>query len=165
MVIDILLVFLGVLAVVGGLVGCIVPVIPGPPVSYLGLILISLAGGWNIYAAWVLIVLAIVAVGAAVLDSILPAYASKRAGAGKAGVWGSVVGMLIGTFLFPPFGTFIGAFFGALLGEFLRMRQDSSPLKAAWGVFTGTMAATVAKLAVSGTIAVVFVRGVFTLFS
>lgn len=155
----------GTLLLVAGLIGCIVPIIPGPPVAYLSLILISLAGSWALYAPWLLILFGLLAAAAAVSDSILPAAASKRAGAGKAGIWGSIIGMLAGTLFFPPFGTFIGAFLGALAGEVLTMREGSRPLKAALGVFSGTMAATVIKLAVSGSVAVVFVRGAIQLFA
>lgn len=165
MVWDIAATAVGSILVLGGIAGCIVPVLPGPPVTFAALLILSLAGGWTLYPVWLLILLALLAVAAAVLDSILPAAASRRAGAGKAGVWGSVVGMLLGTFLFPPFGTFIGAFIGALAGELLTFREGSRPLTAALGVFTGTMAATVVKLAVSGTIAVFFVRGAVALFA
>ncbi len=164
MIVEILVAVLGSAIVVAGLIGCIVPVIPGPPVAYLALLLVSWAGGWDIFALWVLIVMAVAAVGAAVLDSILPVLTSRRSGAGKAGIWGSVLGMLIGTIFFPPFGTVIGAFLGALAGELLVMRKGRKPLKAALGVFNGTMLAIVVKLSVSGVIAVLFVRGLIQLF-
>ncbi len=164
MVIDILAAVLGTVVVVGGLIGCIIPVLPGPPVAYVALLLVSWAGGWNVYAVWLLIVTAVAAVGAAMLDSILPIVTSRRSGAGKAGIWGSVLGMLVGTIFFPPFGTVIGAFLGALAGEMLVMGEGRNPMKAALGVFTGTMLATVIKLSVSGVIAVLFVRGLLQIF-
>jgi len=164
MIVDILVAILGSAIVAAGVIGCIVPVIPGPPVAYIALLLVSWAGGWSVYAPWVLIVMAVAAVGAAVLDSILPIVTSRRAGAGKAGIWGSVLGMLVGTVFFPPFGTVIGAFLGALAGELLVMREGRNPMKAALGVFTGTMLATVVKLSVSGVTAVLFVRGLIQLF-
>src|SRR6056297_1173983 len=164
MVIDILAAVLGTVVVVGGLIGCIIPVLPGPPVAYVALLLVSWAGGWNVFAVWVLIVMAAAAVGAAVLDSILPVVTSRRSGAGKAGIWGSVIGMLVGTIFFPPFGTVIGAFLGALAGELIVQREGRNPMKAALGVFSGTMLATVVKLSVSGVTAVLFVRGLIQLF-
>lgn len=164
MIWDILSVAVGTIAVGAGLIGCIVPILPGPPVAFVSLLLVSLAGGWTVYSVHLLVLLAVLAIAASVLDSILPAAGSKRAGAGKAGVWGSVAGMIIGTFFFPPFGTFIGAFAGALVGEFLASREGGRSFRAAMGVFTGTMAAMVAKLAVTGTVAVVFVRGALRLF-
>ncbi len=165
MLFSILMTILGSVLVLAGLFGCIVPVLPGPPVAYLGLFPLILAGGWGLYPAWLLIVLAVAAVGAAVLDSVLPAAGGKRAGAGKAGVWGSVIGMIAGTFLIPPFGTIIGAFAGAFIGEALLGSEGSNPWRAAVGVFSGTMLATVIKLAVAGASGVFFLRGAVRLFA
>lgn len=158
------MVLIGTLLVIAGIVGCIVPVLPGPPVAFAALLLVSWAGSWAVYPLWILILLAALAVFAALMDSILPVAASRRAGAHKTGVWGSVAGMLAGTIFFPPFGTIIGAFLGALIGELLVRREDSQPLKAALGVFSGTIAATLVKLSVSGAIAFFFVKGAVGLF-
>lgn len=147
-----------------GLVGCVVPVLPGPPVSYLGMLLLSLVSGWVLYSPLVLVLTAVAAVAAVVLDSVIPPAAGKRAGAGRGGVWGSVLGMLVGTVFFPPFGVVIGAFLGAWLGEILFNRENTEPVKAALAVLRGTMAATVVKLAVSGVIMVYIVYGSIRLF-
>ena len=156
---------LGSVAVVVGLIGCIVPILPGPIVSYVALILISLVGGWDLYSVTTLVVLAVLAVGSTVLDSVLPALSSKRAGAGRAGVWGSVVGMLIGTIFFPPFGMIIGAFVGAFVFELLFNRQNRAPAKAAAGVFKGTVLATLLKILAAGIIGFYFVIGTVRAFA
>ena len=147
-----------------GLVGCVVPVIPGPILAYAALILISIPGGWVILPVWLLIVLAVAAIGATILDNILPALGSRKAGAGKAGVWGSVVGMIAGSF-FTPIGTIVGAFLGALLGELIFHRENEHPWKAALGVFKGTMLGILVKLVVVGIIGFYFVRGSIALFA
>ena len=73
--------------------------------------------------------------------------------------------MLAGTILFPPFGVFIGAFVGAWVGEIFFHRENEEPLKAALAVFRGTLGAIVLKLAVTGAIGFVFVRGAVRLFA
>lgn len=165
MLLSILMTLLGSVLVLAGIFGCIVPVLPGPPVAFLSLLALVIAGGWGLYPVWLLVLLAVIAVAAAALDSILPAAGGKRAGAGKAGVWGSVIGMVAGTFLIPPFGTIIGAFVGAFIGEALLGSEGSSPWRAAMGVFSGTMLATVVKLAASGASAFFFIRGAVRLFA
>jgi len=164
MTLSILMVLLGTVLILAGLIGCIVPILPGPPVAFISLLLISLAGGWQVYQVWLLVLLGAAAVLAAVSDSVLPVLSSRRSGAGKAGIRGSVIGMIVGTFLFPPFGTIAGAFVGAFAGELIWRREDSRPLKAALGVFSGTLAATVVKLAAAGTVAFFFVKGAVSLF-
>ncbi|MFW5688425.1 MAG: DUF456 domain-containing protein, partial [Spirochaetota bacterium] len=144
--------------------GCIVPALPGPTLAYIALILISLAGSWAVVPLWALIALGVVAIATAVLDNVLPAMSSKKAGASKAGIWGSVVGMIAGSF-FTPIGTIVGAFVGALLGEVVFNPENKEPLRAAAGVFRGTLLAILLKLAATGAIGWYFVRGSIRLFS
>jgi hypothetical protein len=164
MALDIAMTVLGVVAVGAGFVGCVLPVLPGPPVSFIGLILVSLAGGWDTYSTALLIVLAVASIVVTALDYVLPAVTSKRAGAGKPGVWGSVVGLLVGMIFFPPFGLIIGAFVGAVAAEAIFNRGKSNPWRAGLGVFAGTMLGTLLKLATSGVIAFYFVRGALQLY-
>ncbi|GAI87090.1 unnamed protein product, partial [marine sediment metagenome] len=87
---------------------------------------------------------------------------SQKKGASKAGIWGSVIGMVAGIVFFPPFGVIIGTFVGAVLGELIFSNKPDSALKAGWGVFLGTMLGIALKLGVSGVIAFYFTRAVLT---
>ena len=164
MALSILMTLLGALLVVVGFIGCVIPAIPGPILAYVAMILISIPGGWALIPVWLLVLLGAGAIVATVLDNIMPALSSKKAGAGKAGVWGSILGMIAGSF-FTPIGTIIGAFVGALLGEMIFNRENQKPLKAALGVFKGTMLGILIKLVVTGIIALYFVTGAIRLFS
>ena len=165
MIIEILTVAGGAVLLLLGFIGCVLPVLPGPVLSFAALILISVPASFGLFSPVLLIVLAAAAVVSQLLDNIFPVIASKKAGAGKAGITGSVIGMIAGSILFPPFGTVIGAFAGALAGELIAGRGNENPLKAALGVFTGTIMGIVLKLAVSGFIAAVFIRGAVRLFA
>lgn len=158
------MVVVGTVLLAVGVIGCIVPALPGPIIAYVSLILIAIPGSWGLMPVWVLVVLGVLAVATAVLDNVLPAVSSKKAGASRAGIWGSVVGMIAGTF-FSPVGTIIGAFVGALVGEVVFNRENKEPLKAAAGVFRGTVLAIMIKLVVTGIIGWYFVRGAIRLFS
>ncbi len=164
MALSITMVALGSLLLFVGAIGCIIPAVPGPVLAYLSLILVSIAGGWLVMPVWLLVALGVVAAATMVLDNILPAMSSRKAGAGRAGIIGSVVGMIVGSF-FTPVGTILGAFVGAFVGEVLFHRENRAPLKAAIGVFRGTLLGIMAKLAVTGMIAWYFVRGAVQLFS
>lgn len=152
------LIILGFLFLLAGIVGCVLPVIPGPPLAYLSLILLSFARKWEAFSPAVLIVLGVAAAAVTVLDNLLPVITSKTRGASKAGIWGSIIGMVAGMVFFPPFGVIIGTFVGAVAGELLFSKQRDSALKAGWGVFLGVMLGIGVKLAVSGVIAVYFLR-------
>jgi uncharacterized protein len=110
-----LLVSVGAVLHVAGLVGCLPPVIPGPPVSFLSLILLSWAYNSSAFSVFFLVVTGTVAVLVSAFDFVLPVTMPKRYGASKAGVWGSVIGMTGGAILLPPWGLIIGIFVGALI--------------------------------------------------
>jgi uncharacterized protein YqgC (DUF456 family) len=158
---TVLIVF-GFILLAAGIIGCVLPVIPGPPLSYAALILLSIAWKWEAFTPTLLIVLGLCTVVVTVLDYLLPILISKKKGAGKAGIWGSLIGMVAGIVFFPPFGVIIGTFVGAVLGELIFSNRPDSALKAGWGVFLGTMLGIVLKLGVSGVIAFFFTRAVLT---
>ena len=160
---PIVLVIAGIL-MGAGLVGCVLPVLPGPPLSFLGLLLQWWAAGWEAESyGWItVLVLAVLAALVTALDFIAPVYGAKRYGASKAGLWGSIVGLLIGMIFFPPFGMILGAFLGALGGEWMVGKSDREAMRAAWGVFMGTMVGIVLKLTVSVAILVVFLIELFS---
>lgn len=164
MAIQIIAAVFAVLALITGVVGCIVPVIPGPLLSFASLLILSLPDSFSLYRPGLLITLGVLALLSQFLDNLFPVLASKRAGAGKGGTWGSVAGMILGMIFFPPLGIFIGAFLGAFLGEVLFNKENEEPLKAALGVFTGTLVGIAFKLTVSGIIAVYLIRGMAELF-
>ena len=113
---DILLVILGFLALLAGFVGSIVPAVPGPPLSFVGLLLLQWSGraGFTPTFLWVW---AAVAVAVTVMDNLLPAWMTKRFGGSRMAVWGSVLGLVIGMIFFAPLGLLLGPFLGALAGE------------------------------------------------
>lgn len=131
------------------------PVLPGPPLSLVGLFLIWAGRGFHAhtFSGVGFAVLAGITILVTVLDLFAPAIGAKRYGATKAGLWGSILGMIAGMFVFPPFGVFVGTFVGALVGEFLAGQRGRKAVRASWGTFVGTMVGIVAKLAVSGVIA------------
>jgi len=157
---SILLIILGIVLSLAGFVGCVLPVVPGPPLGFLALILLSFARNWEPFSVTFLVIMGAMTVIVTVLDYIVPALGARKYGASKAGIWGSILGMLIGMVCFPPFGMFVGAFLGAVAGEMLEGKDNRSALRAGWGVFIGTMLAIVLKLAVSGVMLFYYVKAI-----
>lgn len=153
------LILLGGLLQVAGFVGCLLPVLPGPPLNWAGLLLLSLARDWDPYGAGFLLVWGGVALAVTALDFVVPAWGARKAGASRAGVLGSIAGMFAGMIWFPPFGLLLGALLGAVAGELLAGRTAGASLKAGGGVFLGTTLGIVLKLAASGAMTWYFLVG------
>ena len=155
---SILLIILGALLALAGFVGCIIPVIPGPPLSYLALIALSLSRDWKPFGGWFLIIMAVLMIIVMVLDYVVPAFSASRYGASKAGIYLSIAGMVIGIFIFPPWGIFIGAFIGGFGGEILAGRKAKTALKVGWTIFVGNVASIGIKLAYALTVIFFFIK-------
>jgi len=130
-----------------GFIGSIVPVLPGPLLSYLGLLLYHFFIDIDRMNSDSLIWITIVVVVISVLDYCLQIYGVKKSGGGKYAIRGSVVGILLGVFLFPPFGILLGAFIGAFIGGRIEMKKN--PLDIAFGALWGFAAGTILKLCFS----------------
>ena len=158
---DIVLIGLGFIVSLVGLIGCIIPAVPGTPLNFIALILLSFAKDWEPYSTTFLIIMALVALVVSILDNVIPAWGAQKYGAEKSSVWLALAGTLIGVFFFPPFGIFIGAFVGALAGELFHGKEAALALKAGWGVFVGMFIGIGIKLIASGIMFSYFLKGVF----
>jgi uncharacterized protein YqgC (DUF456 family) len=154
------LIILGLIAAIAGLAGSILPVVPGPPLSFLALILVSWAKDWETFGAAFLAITACAMVVVSILDYILPAGTAHRYGASKAGLWGSIAGLLMGLFFFPPWGMILGAIIGAFAGELISGKRGKEALRAAWGALIGNLLATGLKLLYSGVILFLVIKEV-----
>jgi len=148
---------IGSILILLGLAGSILPILPGPPLSFIGLFLLALLKHFSPPLTPILIIiLAIVTILVIVMDYIIPLLGAKRYGASKWGVWGSMLGMAIGIF-WSPFAMLVGAFIGAVVVEWFAGKKKREALRAGWGVVMGTLFATILRLGVSGVMIYYFV--------
>lgn len=147
--VDILWIVIAGVFVIIGVIGCIVPVIPGPPLSFFGLLILQLLDPAPFSLKFMLLMafLTIIVTG---IDYMLPVWGAKKFGSSKWGVYGSVVGLIIGFFVLPPYGIFIFPFLGAFLFEILSGKKSVSAFRASAGVFIGFLFGSVIKLMLSG---------------
>jgi uncharacterized protein YqgC (DUF456 family) len=132
-----------------GLLGAVVPVLPGPPLSYTGLLLLQLSN-YGAFTQLFLLIWAGITIIVTVMDYFLPSLMAKKFGGSRAAVIGSFLGLLAGIFFFPPLGMILGPFAGALIGELIYNSKDKSKaLKVALGAFLAFIVGTGAKLIVS----------------
>ena len=142
---DILLLILGFICVITGIIGSFLPALPGPGLSWIGILLLYLTKAVpNNY--WVLGITLAITLLIMILDYIIPAKGTKKFGGSKYGIWGTNIGLLIG-FFFPPFGFILGPFLGALVGELYYNSTDQKrAFKAAIGSFIGFLGSIFIKL-------------------
>lgn len=135
----------GILLAVGFL-GTFIPVLPGAPLAWLGL-LVSYFSSYNKISIICLIITGVVALVVSILDNILPVYMTNKRGGSKAATTGSTIGLIIGFFVGPP-GIILGPFLGALIGELISTSGDfKASVKSAWGAFLGFLCGVGIKMA------------------
>lgn len=154
---DYILLFLGFFLVVGGIIGSFLPVIPGPPTGWLGLLLLNLTS--KVITDWTFLGITLaVAILVVIADYIIPALGAKKFGGSKYGIWGSTIGLIIGL-LFPPIGMILGLFLGALVGELIHDHKNmQKAVKASIGSVIGFFFSTGIKLIVGIVFLVYFIK-------
>lgn len=156
---EYLLLTLAILLVIIGIIGCMVPVIPGPPLSFAGLLILHFTQ-YAEYSKTLLLILGSVSIIVAVFDYLVPIWGTKKFGGSKYGIRGATIGLIVGLF-FGPAGIIIGPFIGAVLGELSYKNNFNYAMRAGLGSLIGFMAGIGLKLAVSLIITFYFVRGFF----
>lgn len=159
-----MLIALSVICAIVGIIGAIVPGLPGPPISWAALLLLYIKNPDAYTDPTTLAVTGILAVAITVLDYVVPAWGTKKFGGSKAGTRGSTIGLIVSVFVLPilgiaigPFGIvgiLAGPFIGAYLGEKIHGSDDAQALRSAFGSFVGFLAGTFMKLAYGIVIAV-----------
>lgn len=152
---DYFFMILALLLALAGFLGAIVPALPGPPLSFIAILLLLTLPTEQANIPF-LITSGILAVVITVLDYVVPIYGTKKLGGTKQGVWGSTIGLLVGLIVLPllgitlgPFGILgiiAGPFAGAYIGEMIAKNKDNA-LRAAIGSFLGFLAGTFLKIA------------------
>lgn len=141
---DILWIILGIIMLLLGLAGSIIPALPGPPLCFVGLLLqqfksippFSSTFLW-LWAGGVVVLV--------ILDYVTPIYGTKKWGGSKYGIWGSTIGLFAGIW-FAPLGIFLGPFVGAFIGEVIANKSMHQAWRAALGSFIGFLVGTLLKL-------------------
>jgi uncharacterized protein YqgC (DUF456 family) len=154
---DLLLAAGGGALMILGIVGCVLPVIPGPPLSFLGLLLLHFSS-YATFSIEFLLVMGAIAIIVTIMDYIVPVWGTKKLGGSKAGMWGAAIGLVLGLIFFPPLGIIIGPFAGAVIGEALTGKDAANSFKAGLGSLLGLMIGIGLKLAASIAMTYYFIK-------
>jgi uncharacterized protein YqgC (DUF456 family) len=134
--------------IVGGLLGSILPVLPGIPMVFGGIWLAAAVDGYRHLGVWWLVVIGALGVAGIAVDFIASTLGAKRVGASRRALWGAALGTVVGMFFGIP-GLLIGPFAGALVGE---LASGNSVLRATHvgvGTWLGLLFGTLVKLVIS----------------
>lgn len=146
---DIFLLIIGFVISLIGIAGAFLPVLPGPITSWVGLLVLHLTKVVPMDYSFLGITLAI-ALLITIIDYVIPAIGTKKFGGSSYGVTGSMIGLVLGIFMFPPIGIIVGPFLGAFIGELMNdAKNPSIALKAAFGSFIGFLTSTLLKFMAS----------------
>lgn len=141
---DNIWVILGIVLMLAGIAGSVLPMLPGPPLCYIAL-LIQQFRPEKPFSLTFLLVWGFVVGLVVVLDYLVPIYGTKKFGGTKYGVWGCGIGLLAALWL-GPLGIVLGPLLGAFLGEYLANNDPKVATRAAIGSFAGFAFGTIMKV-------------------
>ena len=159
---DSIIVIIGGVLILIGLVGCVIPVLPGPLIAWAALPLLWLTteGVADYDQTW-FIVLTVLMVVVTILDLLLPVLGTKLFGGTKSGKIGSLIGVVAGIMLLGPFGLILGPFLGAMFGELSANKDMDFAVKSGIGSVIGFLIGTLSKVVVVSIIAYQYYLWVF----
>lgn len=144
---SIILIIIGLICCLTGIVGSIIPVLPGLPISWVGILLLYFIPGMTTNY-WLLAITLLITIVMFALGYTIPAKGAKKYGGSKSGAIGATIGVFAG--LFFPFGILLGPFIGAFVGELIFNGSSSDrAFKAAWGSFIGFLAGVMMNVIVA----------------
>lgn len=146
---EVILIILSFVLAVVGILGAIYPIIPGALVSYGSLVVFYFATNDKLSLTG-LIIWGVVIIIISAVDAVMAPLITRRMGGSKRATSGSFVGVIVGSFFFPPFGMMVGAFLGALLGQWSESNKlEAAEVRIAIGSFLGFIVGTGLKLIIS----------------
>ncbi|MDX2444262.1 MAG: DUF456 domain-containing protein [Bacteroidales bacterium] len=158
--VDYILLILGIILMLIGLVGCVIPILPGPPISFIGLLLLQFSRFAD-YSLNFMLLMGAIALLVSAADYVVPVWGTKKMGGSKAGIWGAAIGLFLGIFFFPPIGLIVGPLVGAVLAELIQGEDFQKSFRAGMGSLMGFMLGIGIKLIASGVMTYYFVKALF----
>ena len=145
---TIILATLAVVMVIIGLIGVVMPALPGHMLIFAGLIVGAWANGFTRVGVWTLVVLGIIALASYGVDFVAVALGAKKLGASPRAMTGAALGTLAGLFFGLP-GVIVGPFVGAVIGELTTHRDFTKAGKAGVAAWIGFAIGTAVKVALA----------------
>jgi len=142
---EILIILAGLVLHGIGIMGCVIPGIPGPLVSFSSLFLFYLLPDQEVGLAGMVTwgAFAVITTG---MDLVVPVLGAKRFGSSREGIIGGMIGIVVGLFFFPPLGIILGPLVGTVAGDLIAGGTFSKALNSGMGSLLGFLVGTSIKL-------------------
>ena len=141
-----------------GIVGCFIPVVPGPLLSYCGVLCLLLTNAPP--SMTTLVAFGVVTIVVLILDYVIPMAGAKHFNCSKFGVWGVAVGTIVGLFFFP-LGLVLGPFLGAFIVELIVKKSVADAALGGIGALLGFLASVLIKMLLCAGMLVYVILGAF----
>lgn len=141
-----------------GIIGTLLPVMPGPVLIWLGMLVYGLLTGFENLSLWFFILQGLAALLVMAVDYAATAVGTKRFGGSKVSMWGAVVGLFAGIIVLGPIGIVFGPFLGALVGEMLTGLPLEKAMRSSIGALVGLLGGLFVKLAIEAVMIFWFFR-------
>ena len=155
-----LIIILTAALMIAGLIGCIIPILPGPFLVLGGALVYAWYTDFTVISWTVIGVLSVFALLSQLLDYLASMIGAKKFGAGKWGMIGALVGGVVGLFSAGVFGIILGPFIGAIIFEMIAGKDFRSSLKIGVGTLVGFLGGAVGKVIIAVTMIVIFLAQV-----
>lgn len=155
---DISLAFyiLGGLLMLVGIIGIVLPALPGVPLMFAGMLMVAWAGDFSLLGPGMLVVLGVLTLLSVLLDVLAGLIGAQRVGASRLALAGAAIGTVVGLF-FGLIGVVFGPFIGAFLGELAYSRKSTLATRVGVGTWIGLLLGTIAKIGIAFLMLGVFV--------
>lgn len=161
---DLFLLLLAFILLLAGVLGAFIPVLPGPPLSYAGMLLVHFTSLAD-FSVRTLLTFGIITLLITLADYLLPIWGTKLGRGTRHGMFGATIGLIIGIFFFPPFGILVGPIAGAWLAERVNGKNNEDAFRSAIGSFFGLLLGVVLKFVISVAIIWYVLYGLFVTVS
>ena len=135
----------GIIMVVVGIAGTLLPMLPGVPLVFSGLLLIAWLDGFTKVSILTIVIIGVLALIAWAIDFAASIVTAKKVGASKQALWGTVIGGVVGLFFGGLAGIILGPAIGAMVGELMAHQDKSRATTVGIAAGLGFVLALVAK--------------------
>ena len=157
---TILLWVIAVLLVIAGVIGVVLPALPGTVLIMAGLVLAAWADGFSRVGVWTLAVIGIIGAASYLVDLVAAAIGAKKLGASPRAMIGAGLGTILGLFFGLP-GIIVGPFIGAVIGELTVNRNLANAGRAGVAAWIGFAIGTAVKVGMAFLMLAIFLGAMF----